>query len=131
MNLPEKRLNILVVDDDPVHLKLVETNLEDHGFVVVTSSEAATGLQIAMKDSPDLIILDVMMPIINGYNFCRLLKSEEKQKNIPIIMLTSRDEEEDIEIGMEMGADAYLTKPLNMESLMSTIRTLINSKRTE
>lgn len=128
MHSKEKRINILVVDDDPVHVKLVKTKLEEQGFVVVTAVEAATGLQIAMKDHLDLIILDVMMPIINGYNFCRLLKSEEKQKTIPVIMLTSRDEEEDIEIGMEMGADAYLTKPLKMDALMGTINTLITNK---
>jgi len=116
-----KKKNILVVDDDPVQVKLIETILKQNGFNVTGCSEAADGLQYAMDKSPDLILLDVMMPIINGYNFCRLIKSEEKYKNIPIIMLTSRTKKEDIEIGREMGADAYLTKPVNVQEVLETI----------
>jgi DNA-binding response OmpR family regulator len=125
MNFAEKNLRVLVVDDDAIHVKLLANRLEEHGFKVVASTEASEGLQIAMKENVDLIILDVMMPIINGFNFCRLLKSQKEKQHIPVIMLTSRDEETDIEIGLEMGADAYLTKPLNMDSLLSTIQTLI------
>jgi len=124
MKIDQKNKKILIVDDDPTHVKLVERNLMNSGYSVVTAIEAAEGLQIAMNEYPDLIILDVMMPIINGYNFCRLLKSEEKQKHIPVIMLTSRAEDDDIEIGRQMGADAYLTKPLDMNSLLQTIEQL-------
>jgi len=113
---------VLVVDDDPVQVKLLEGFLSEQGYNVLTSHEADGGLQLAMEHEPDLIILDVMMPIINGFNFCRLLKSEEKQKNIPIIFLTARDELDDIKIGMEMGADAYLIKPINKDELLRTIR---------
>jgi len=113
---------ILVVDDDPVQIKLMDKLLTGNGYTVMTATEAADGLNIAMRDHPDLIILDVMMPVINGYNFCKLLKSEEKQKHIPIILLTSRDEKEDVEIGMEMGANAYLTKPINTDELLKTIK---------
>lgn len=116
---------ILVVDDDPVQIKLLHGRLGSNGYEVITSCEAAQGLQLAMDSGPDLIILDVMMPIINGYNFCRLLKSEEQQKHIPVIFLTSRDEEEDVQIGREMGAEAYLTKPVNIEELLEKIKDLI------
>ena len=82
-----------------------------------------------MKNDPDLIILDVMMPVINGYNFCRLIKQEENKKDIPIILLTSRDQIKDIEIGLEMGAEAYLAKPLNTTELLRTIKVIESSKR--
>jgi DNA-binding response OmpR family regulator len=114
--------HILVVDDDQGHLLLLKKRLTDAGYDVLTSAEASEGLQYAMDKDPDLIILDVMMPIINGYNFCKLLKSEEKKKQIPIILLTSRDNPDDINIGLKMGANAYLTKPVNFELLLSTIK---------
>ena len=113
---------ILVVDDDLVQLKLLEGILTAKGYHVLTAQEAAVGLQLAMQEHPNLILLDVMMPIINGFNFCKLLKSEEKQKHISIILITSRDEKADVDIGMDMGADAYLTKPINTEELLKTIK---------
>jgi len=116
---------ILVVDDDPVIVKLLENRLTEKGYKVVSALEAADGLQMAINDSPDLIVLDVMMPIINGYNFCHLLKSEEGKKEIPIIFLTSRNSKEDIQIGHKMGADAYLTKPVDMGVLIAKINELL------
>src|SRR3989339_175124 len=117
----EKSKRILVVDDDPGIVKLLENRLTEKGYKVVSALEAADGLQMAINDSPDLIVLDVMMPIINGYNFCHLLKSEEGKKEIPIIFLTSRNSKEDIQIGHKMGADAYLTKPVDMGVLIAKI----------
>ncbi len=114
--------SILVVDDDPVQNKLLESRLAQNGYAVKISNDAADGLQMAMNTQPHCIILDVMMPIINGYNFCHLLKSQEKHKNIAVILLTSRDKMEDVEIGLQMGADAYLMKPVNMDELLRTIK---------
>ncbi len=116
-----KSLQILVIDDDPVINKMLEKRLGEHGYTVDVSSEAPVGLQKAMNDGPDLIILDVMMPVINGYNVCRLLKTEEATGHIPIILLTSRDAQEDVAIGLDMGADAYLIKPVDIEELFRTI----------
>lgn len=121
MTIKKKVQTVLVVDDDPVQTRLLESRLTENGYQTTVSTEAAEGLQIAMDQKPDLIILDVMMPIINGYNFCKLLKTENLEKRIAIILLTSRDDKEDVEIGLEMGADAYLTKPVNMEELLRTI----------
>ena len=121
----QKLKTILVVDDDPTQIKLLEGILTNNGFMLMTATEAADGLQMAMTQSPDLIILDVMMPIINGYNFCRLLKSQERQKRIPVILVTSRDEKKDFDIGREMGADTYLTKPVNTEELLKAINRLL------
>ncbi len=115
---------ILVVDDDPGQVKLLQKGLSEAGYETMAATEASDGLQLAMDHTPDLIILDVMMPVINGFNFCRLIKSEEAQKHIHIVMVTSRDNLEDVKIGMEMGTDAYLTKPLNMQELLKTIKLL-------
>ncbi len=121
---PSKKKNILVVDDDPVQVKLVVETLRGKGFDVLSAMEAPDGLQLALQRKPNLIILDVMMPIINGFNFCKLLKQEQSCKHIPIILVTSRDQKEDMEIGREMGADAYLTKPLNIAELLRTIEAI-------
>ena len=115
---------ILIVDDDPTYVKLLENIFKDH-YSYLSTTEAADGLQIAMAQKPGLIVLDVMMPVINGYNFCHILKSQEDYKHIPIIMLTSRDEKEDFEIGRKVGADAYLTKPVNTQELLNTISKLL------
>jgi len=123
-NTPKK---ILVIDDDPVHIKLTGTVLTSKGFEVLTSNEAPAGLDKALTQKPDLIILDVMMPIVNGYNFCRLLKTQDDQKNIPVILLTSRASDKDKQIGEEVGANAYLTKPFKTEDLLNTINQLLNA----
>lgn len=119
---------ILLVDDDPVASKLTESRLTANGYHVMTCNEAAVGLERAIKHKPDLIVLDVMMPIVNGFNFCRLLKSHHEHKGIPIILLTSRSTEEDRRIGQEVGANAYLTKPVNIELLVETIKELVGER---
>lgn len=121
MSEENQRIKILIVDDDPLQVKLLQGILTEHEYKVYTSQEADQGLQMAMDHCPDVLILDVMMPVINGYNFCQLLKNEEQQKDIKVIMVTARDELEDIQIGMQMGADAYLTKPINTKELLKTI----------
>ncbi|MCK5259679.1 MAG: response regulator [Candidatus Omnitrophica bacterium] len=120
---------ILVVDDDRTITVLIKKYLEKNGYEVTAINEASEGLEFAMTRKPDLIILDVMMPIINGFNFCRLLKAEEGSKDIPIILLTSRNKLKDIEIGLEMGAEAYLIKPLNIEELIKTIRVIESAEQ--
>ncbi|OGX30382.1 MAG: hypothetical protein A2787_04605 [Omnitrophica WOR_2 bacterium RIFCSPHIGHO2_01_FULL_48_9] len=123
---PEPKVRrILLIDDDPVTVKLAEVRLKASGYEVWTSTDAPGGLEKAMKLKPDLIILDVMMPIVNGYNFCRLLKSHHEHKGIPIVLLTSRSGDEDKKIGREVGADAYITKPFDMENLLNTIKDLV------
>ena len=116
---------ILIIDDDPTSLKLTQGRLQANGYEVDISSDAPEGLEKAIKFKPDLIILDVMMPIVNGYNFCRLVKSQEASRHIPIILLTSRSEAEDRKIGKEVGADAYITKPFDIEELLKTVRDLL------
>ena len=117
----EKSLNILLIDDDPVIITMLEKRLSEKGHIIDLSQDAPAGLQKAMDSQPDLIILDVMMPVINGYNVCRLLKSEDATKDIPIILLTSRNAQEDVAIGMDMGADAYLMKPVDIDEVFRTV----------
>lgn len=120
---------ILVVDDDRTITILLEKYLEKNGYEVTAINEASEGLEFAMTRKPDMIILDVMMPIINGFNFCRLIKAEEGSKDIPIILLTSRNKLKDIEIGLEMGAEAYLIKPLNIAELLKMIKVIESSEK--
>lgn len=127
MSVKKKIKKILVVDDDKTMTVLLKNFLKEKDYEVTAVNTAEQGLEAAMTKNPDLIILDVMMPIINGFNFCRLLKEDEKQKNIPIVLLTSRDQIKDIEIGLEMGAEAYLVKPLNTEELHRTIKVIESS----
>jgi len=127
MSVQNEIKKILVVDDDPTLTALVGKFLEKNGYEVTTVTEAVDGLEHAMKNDPDLIILDVMMPIINGFNFCRLLKQEKDKENIPILLLTARNQIKDIEIGLEMGAEAYLVKPLNTAELLKTIKVIESS----
>lgn len=124
-------LQVLVIDDDPTLIKMLEKCLEGKGYKVQVSQDAPQGLQEAMINHPDLIVLDVMMPVINGYNICRLLKDEEATKDIPIILLTSRDAREDVAIGMDMGADAYLIKPVDTNELFKMIELLSSNKNVQ
>ena len=129
MGAKRKIRKILVVDDDRTITALLKKYLEKNGYEVIAINEASEGLELAMTRKPDLIVLDVMMPIINGFNFCRLVKAEEDTKDIPIILLTSRNKMKDIEIGLEMGAEAYLIKPLNIEELIKTIKLIESAEK--
>jgi DNA-binding response OmpR family regulator len=119
---------ILIIDDDPTVLKLIQTVLTNNGYEAIVAGEAPNGLELAMKQKHDLVILDVMMPIINGFNICRLLKLEHDLKHIPIIMLTSRSTEADQKIGQEVGADAYVAKPFKTQELLDKIQQLLAAK---
>jgi DNA-binding response OmpR family regulator len=116
---------ILIIDDDPTVLKLIQSVLTSNGYEAITAGEAPNGLELAMKQKHDLVILDVMMPIINGFNICRMLKNEHDRKHIPIIMLTSRSSDSDQKIGQEVGADAYVAKPFKTEELLGKIKELL------
>jgi DNA-binding response OmpR family regulator len=116
---------ILIIDDDLTVIKLAGAILSSGGYDVISSTDAPVGLEMAMKEKVDLIVLDVMIPMINGFNICRLLKSQEKFKKIPIILLTSRAEDEDRKIGFEVGADEYIAKPLNREHFLKTVGELL------
>jgi two-component system alkaline phosphatase synthesis response regulator PhoP len=113
---------ILVVDDEEDILELVQYNLASEGFDVrcVTSGEAA--LNDARGKAPDLIILDLMLPVLDGLEVCKRLKAEPKTQRIPIIMLTAKGDESDIVLGLELGAEDYITKPFSPKVLVARVR---------
>ena len=113
---------ILVIEDEPDFSKAIRVLLEAHGFEVVSAFSGKEGLAMAKNVSPDLIILDVMLPEIDGYKICRLLKFDERYKKIPIVMLTARSQEQDKTLGKQTGADAYLVKSEKPEVLIQQIR---------
>ncbi len=112
---------ILLVEDEVDLVKAIELRLTKEGFDVITSLDGEDALKKARRENPDLLILDLMLPKIDGYKVCRLLKFDQKYKNVPIIMLTARVEERDRNLGMEMGADEYITKPFEWDDLLAKI----------
>ena len=112
---------ILVVEDEVDLVKAIELRLTKEGFDVITSLDGEDALKKARTENPDLLILDLMLPKIDGYKVCRLLKFDQKYKNVPVIMLTARVEERDRNLGMEMGADEYITKPFEWDHLLAKI----------
>lgn len=112
---------ILIVDDEKDIVETLAFMLKAKGFECICAYDGEEGLKSAKENMPDLIILDVMMPKINGYKICRLLKYDNKYKNIPIIMVTARGQEEDKIIGEETGANEYITKPFEFSNIIETI----------
>jgi DNA-binding response OmpR family regulator len=112
---------ILIVDDEKDIVETLAFMLKQKGFETITAYDGEEGLKLAKEENPDLIILDVMMPKINGYKICRLLKFDSKYKNIPIIMVTARGQAQDVAIGEETGADEYITKPFEFNDLFECI----------
>jgi DNA-binding response OmpR family regulator len=117
---------VLVVEDDPTLLDVLRYNLSKEGYDVLTAVDGATGLEAARTDRPDLVILDVMLPKMDGYEVCRILRRE---MTVPILMLTAKTEETDRVVGLEVGADDYVTKPFSMRELMARVRAML--RRTE
>jgi len=116
---------ILVVDDEKDLVETVSFRLQTAGFEVVPAYDGQDGLEKARSLKPDLIILDLMLPKMDGYKVCRLLKFDEKYKKIPIIMFTARAQDSDKQMGLEVGADAYITKPFEPQALLDKIKELI------
>jgi two-component system alkaline phosphatase synthesis response regulator PhoP len=114
---------ILVIEDDPTILKLLAGDLELEGFSVLTARDGEEGLERAKTSRPDLLILDVMMPKMNGYDVCRALRKDGS--DVPIIMLTARGQEAEKVVGLNQGADDYVTKPYGAMELMARVHALL------
>jgi len=119
---------ILIVDDEPDMVYAVEMQLKANNYNVISASDGQKGLEMARNQKPDLIILDLMLPKLDGYKICRLLKFDEKYKKIPIIMYTARGQKEDKNIGYEVGTDVYLVKPFEPQVLLENIRKLLGEE---
>jgi two-component system alkaline phosphatase synthesis response regulator PhoP len=113
---------ILVVDDDPAIVKLVRAYLEQAGYQVLVAYDGNKALHIARHDKPDLVVLDLMLPEMDGWDVCRALR---KESEVPVIMLTARVEESDKLVGLELGADDYVTKPFSPRELVARVRTVL------
>jgi len=115
-------MKILVVDDEELTTQLAKTFLEKHGFSVIIASDGETGLNLAEAENPDLILLDVMLPSMDGFEVCKKLKENDNFKNTPILMFTAKGLSSDIERGQAVGADEYIIKPFSGKALVATIR---------
>jgi DNA-binding response OmpR family regulator len=113
---------VLVVDDDPGIVKVVRAYLDQEGFRVLVAYDGKKAMHIARHDKPDLVVLDLMLPEMDGWDVCRALR---KESDVPIIMLTARVEETDKLIGLELGADDYVTKPFSPRELVARVRTVL------
>ena len=117
---------ILVVDDEVDLLETIRFPLEIEGYNVLVAYNGEEALNQARKENPDLILLDLMLPKLDGYKVCRLLKFDERYKHIPILMLTAKTQEKDKVLGMETGADEYITKPFDMDHLLKKVKEYLN-----
>lgn len=116
---------ILIVDDEQDLVDMVSIRLEAAGFEIITASDGLEGLNKAKAENPDLIILDVMMPKMDGNKVCGLLKADARYKKIPIIMFTARVQDAVRKLSQELGADAFMNKPLNPQEMMDHIKKLL------
>ena len=116
---------ILVVDDEAVLVETIAYNLEQAGYAVVTAADGASALEAAQREKPDLIILDLMLPEMDGLEVCRQLRREGDTATTPIMMLTAKGEEIDKVVGLEVGADDYVTKPFGRRELLARVRALL------
>jgi DNA-binding response OmpR family regulator len=117
---------ILIVEDEPALLDTLEYNLARQGFGVCTASDGVEALAVAKSEAPDLVVLDLMLPGLDGFEVCRRLR---QTSNVPILMLTARADEVDKVVGLEMGADDYLTKPFSMRELTARVKALLRRVR--
>ena len=121
----ENSKKILIVDDDKDFLKALNIILEDKGYSIVTATEGAQALELARTESPSLILLDIMLPGMNGFKVCRFLKFDENYKDIPIIIISAKSDQEDKRLGKQMGAELYITKPFENGELLQAIKLAI------
>ena len=119
---------ILIIEDDPAMLRGLRDNFEFEGYRVQTAADGDAGLKAALAIRPDLILLDLMLPKVNGYEICRFLRDE--QLDMPILMLTAKGQESDIILGLKLGADDYVTKPFSIKELLARTEALLRRRRT-
>jgi len=118
---------ILIVEDDPTILRVVKDNCIARGYRTLTAADGETGLDLALQHNPDLILLDLMLPRVNGYELCRSVRREEL--TMPILMLTAKGQEEDVVRGLELGADDYITKPFSVRELMARVQAFLRRRQ--
>ena len=124
-----KPIRLLAVDDDPVILNLLKVNFELDGFDVLTAADGQEALDTAQAEKPDVVLLDIMMPKLSGLEVTKALKADTATKGIPIMLLSAKAQEADVDAGMKIGADAYVTKPFDPIDLVQRVHDLVRSHR--
>jgi len=124
------RQSVLVVEDEEDIMEVIRFNLEKEGYEVNQALSGEKALQLIEKKLPTLVLLDLMLPGINGLDLCRILKQNDRTKGIPVIMLTAKSEDADIVAGLEMGAEDYITKPFSPRVLLARVRTVLRRRET-
>jgi len=119
------RARILIIEDDRAIVEMLEYNLQEAGYETISSLNGRDGVRLAGKERPDLIILDIMLPIIDGFEVCRMLKNNQAIAHIPVIILSAKSQETDKIVGLELGADDYVTKPFSPRELIARIRAIL------
>ena len=121
--------NILIADDEPNQLELMSFNLSNAGYSIIKAANGKEAIELIENHSPDLIILDWMMPKMSGIDVCRTLRSRSETKQIPIIILSARSEDSDKSLGLDTGADDYISKPFSPKELISRVKALLRRAR--
>ncbi|HTL47336.1 MAG TPA: response regulator [Verrucomicrobiae bacterium] len=116
---------ILLTDDEPNIVKVVSARLKAHNYEVIPAYDGESALDAVYREKPDLILLDIMLPKLDGYKVCQKLKSDPKWKEVPIILFSAKTQAADKQTGREYGADAYIAKPFQPEQLLETIKYLL------
>ena len=119
---------ILVIEDDPVALRLVRYALEHEGYQAITAANGREGLKKAREENPDLVVLDIMLPGLDGFEVCHRLKAEPQTARLPILMLSAKAQDIDQATGLKVGADAYLIKPAAPSAILSKIQALLSGE---
>jgi two-component system phosphate regulon response regulator PhoB len=125
MEPPMNKGTILVIDDEKDLIDLVRYNLEKEGFDVIAASDGQSGLEVASRHAPDLVVLDLMMPGIDGLQICQRLRADPRTARMPVIMLTAKATEADRIVGLELGADDYITKPFSPREVVARVKAVL------
>ncbi|MBN2031600.1 response regulator [bacterium] len=119
-------IHILIIDDDPTYLKMMRSRLEKVGYQILTAPDGLMGLNLARKEKPDLILLDLMLPGMDGHKVCRLIKFDQHIQHIPVLMVTSRDLDEDADMAKKCGAVGFIVKTTRFEVTLDIIKRLLD-----
>lgn len=124
--MPKK---IMVVDDEPYIARVIKFKLEQEGYTVISANDGQSGLQKIKDEKPDMVLLDVMMPGLSGYEVCQKIKEDAELAGIPVVILTAKGQERDREQGLTMGASDYITKPFSPNRLLELVKSMIGEAK--
>ncbi len=124
--MPKK---IMVVDDEPYIARVIKFKLEQEGYIVISANDGVTGLAKIREEKPDMVLLDVMMPGMTGYEVCQQIKGDAELAGIPVVILTAKGQERDREHGFSMGASDYITKPFSPNRLLELVKSIVGEAR--